>query len=163
MLAARRAFALPAAPFRRVRVCRAVLLAWGVALWLLARPAAAEPRSVLGVHVAGLDVSGMGVELEQERADSTAWLAGLSLEPAGLYAGARRYTRPRGDRPFYGAYLSLAGRRSGYELGLWFSGGYEVRFDARVRGTGEVGFGLTSSRGGPDSALFIALSLGWKL
>lgn len=127
-------------------------------------PAAAEPRSVLGLHVAGWGAAFAGLELEGERADATAWVVGLSLEPPGFYGGARRYTRLRGDRPFYGAIIGLAADRRGYETHLRLSGGYEVRFDAQVRGTAQAGFHLHSTgEGRLGSGLFIAFSMGWQL
>ncbi len=146
--------------------------AWGLlaglllgSLWVLSSPpAAAEPRSVLGLHVAGWSAPFTGLELERERADATAWVVGLSLEPPGFYGGARRYTRLRGDRPFYGAIIGLAADGTGYATQLRFSGGYEVRFDAQVRGTAQAGFHLHSTgEGRLRSGLFIAFSMGWQL
>lgn len=128
--------------------------------------ALAEPRTVASAHFSAM---GFGVDLEREHSGASSWLVGIALDPVGLYAGVRQYTVSAPvHRPFYGAYIGAQARSDParleeFEPGLWVSGGYEIRFDRRVRGTGELGFGLVSTGGRISSDVFIGLALGFSL
>lgn len=129
-------------------------------------PAYAEPRTLASAH---FGPTGFGLDLERELGAGSGWLVGISLDPVGVYAGVRQYTTSAPvHRPFYGAYMGMRAHSAQAELhefhpGLWVGGGYEIRFDPRVRGTGELGFGLVEAAGRIRSHVFIGLALGLKL
>lgn len=148
-----------------LRTAAAGTAALVLAVALAAPPAAAEPRRVLSFH---FFADGAGFDIERESGGGSAWLAGLSLAPPGFYGAVRQYESAAArDRTFwsvYGTVHTAAGHFEGdLEPGLWASAGYEVRLDPSARGTGEIGFGLVARRGGLVPAVFIGLSLGWRL
>lgn len=138
-----------------------VTVCWGA--W--AAPAGAEPRRVGGLH---LFAERFGIELQREGPAGGAWLAGVSLAPTGFYGGIRRYESARGaDRTFWSVYGTVDSSGSAFDeelaMGVWASAGYEIRLDASAAGSGEMGFGLVGTGKGLRPAIFIGLSLGWRL
>ncbi|MEW6046227.1 MAG: hypothetical protein AB1609_07070 [Bacillota bacterium] len=150
----------------RLAAAGVALLALAAAVGAVSAPASAEVRSVASFHFV---FGAAGFDLERETRGGQSWLVGASLAPVGLYGGVRQYS-PSGasDRAFwtvYGSVTTPSGpvRPETLRPGIWAGLGYEIRLDPRVRGTGEVGFGLVASHGELWPEVFIGLALGWKL